>query len=456
MYMRHINIIIILFTGILSVYGQLSVDNKLFLADSIVTRSSGNSNLINLPQMIPPSPASQPFQKFAGYTPNLATGAVNVEIPLYTLTVGNFSLPLSLNYHSNGIKVYDLPFPLGYGWVLFPGLRVSRTIMGQPDELFDNKINPYGDNNCRILQESLLEYANDSKYDFFSVSLPNRSVNFFIKKVNNVWEIMQVKSSLKIEIIQDQNRRINKFEIIDEDGIKYVFGDENYYLFSNYIEYSNNGYPTSWMLRNIVLPDNRNINFIWENANYIPVRRTNHALRVVDDIMTNLGNVNDCPSPLLGPFYTFIDYMDEWGDVVRYKQLKTITFPQGQIVFNYSPVSNKGYLQEINVFAGASTSINVKNITFNVSNESLLSSLSVSGEGTYQFFYNPLRFDNMSFQDYWGYYRGYTQIPMIPLVEMNICTNMYPNQTMVFGVADRSPFEFYMKANILTKIIYPT
>jgi len=296
-------------------------DTTGIVALTSTTSTMGN---ISLPQIIPPSPASQPFQKFAGYTPNLATGAVNVSIPLYTLSVGNFALPLSLNYHSNGIKVYDLPFPLGYGWILTLGLRVSRTIMGRPDEIGENKVNPNNNPACSVLQNALLgnyEYL-DSKYDLFSVSLPNRSVNFFIKKVNQMWEIKQGNSSLKINIFQDnsKNNQICKIEVIDEDGVKYIFGDDSYSTTSNFLEISNCGSPTSWMLQKIVLPEGRTIDFTWESANYIPVQRNYQSMVVIDDVENGSGITTP-----MSTMITFTESVYEWGDVVHFKQLKKIT-----------------------------------------------------------------------------------------------------------------------------------
>lgn len=69
------------------------------------------SPLVNTP--IPPSPNSAAFRQFAGYTPNLATGTVNVPIPLYDIKVGDFTLPLSMQYYTQGIKMTDDPYPLG-------------------------------------------------------------------------------------------------------------------------------------------------------------------------------------------------------------------------------------------------------------------------------------------------------------------------------------------------------
>ena len=84
----------------------------------------------------PESPQARAIRQAEMPAPAMLTGACEFDVPLYTLSVGDVSLPLSLHYRSNGIRVDDDPQPVGYGWTLSPALRVSRQIMGRPDELF--------------------------------------------------------------------------------------------------------------------------------------------------------------------------------------------------------------------------------------------------------------------------------------------------------------------------------
>ncbi len=88
--------------------------------------------------IIPPAPTAATVVEQQMPRPSLLTGAVDFALPLYTVEVDGFSLPISLQYHTNGIKVYDDPGLLGYGWSLLPALRVTRTIMGRPDELSED------------------------------------------------------------------------------------------------------------------------------------------------------------------------------------------------------------------------------------------------------------------------------------------------------------------------------
>ena len=84
----------------------------------------------------PESPQARAIRQAEMPAPAMLTGACEFDVPLYTLSVGDVSIPLSLHYRSNGIRVDDDPQPVGYGWILSPALRVSRQIMGRPDELF--------------------------------------------------------------------------------------------------------------------------------------------------------------------------------------------------------------------------------------------------------------------------------------------------------------------------------
>ena len=84
----------------------------------------------------PESPQARAIRQAETPQPAMLTGACEFDVPLYTLSVGDVSIPLSLHYRSNGIRVDDDPQPVGYGWTLSPALRVSRQIMGRPDELF--------------------------------------------------------------------------------------------------------------------------------------------------------------------------------------------------------------------------------------------------------------------------------------------------------------------------------
>ena len=54
-------------------------------------------------------------------------GISETNITIYTIQEGNFSLPISLSYHTSGIKVEEVTSWVGLGWTL----NVSRFIIDQ-------------------------------------------------------------------------------------------------------------------------------------------------------------------------------------------------------------------------------------------------------------------------------------------------------------------------------------
>lgn len=84
-----------------------------------------------MPDVTPPSPTSRVFQKFLGYPISHATGTIDISIPLYTVEAYGLSLPLTLKYHSSGVRVQDPVGVVGRNWALFPGFKISRTDYGQ-------------------------------------------------------------------------------------------------------------------------------------------------------------------------------------------------------------------------------------------------------------------------------------------------------------------------------------
>ena len=84
------------------------------------------------PKVIPPEVAS--LIKYVEYPVNLHSGLVNIDIPLYNVSIGDINIPISISYHASGIKTNDLNGRVGLGWTLNAEPSVSRNINGSPDE----------------------------------------------------------------------------------------------------------------------------------------------------------------------------------------------------------------------------------------------------------------------------------------------------------------------------------
>ncbi|MBP6977475.1 MAG: hypothetical protein KBB71_04080 [Lentimicrobiaceae bacterium] len=63
-----------------------------------------------VPNVIPPSPTAAELGRYGQIPVGMFTGAPQVSIPLYTLTSRYLSVPVSLSYSSNGIKVEQVAF----------------------------------------------------------------------------------------------------------------------------------------------------------------------------------------------------------------------------------------------------------------------------------------------------------------------------------------------------------
>ena len=88
-----------------------------------------------------PSTDAWNFIKYGEVGASLHTCIVNLSIPVYTYQDNDFSIPISLNYTSNGLVAYMRAGILGPDWVLDAGGRISVEINGMFDFESYNTIN---------------------------------------------------------------------------------------------------------------------------------------------------------------------------------------------------------------------------------------------------------------------------------------------------------------------------
>ena len=66
--------------------------------------------------------------------PDLYTGTMIFNLPIYTYSDTDFNIPVSIGYASNGLMPNVQTGPLGLGWFLNAGGVISREVVGIPDE----------------------------------------------------------------------------------------------------------------------------------------------------------------------------------------------------------------------------------------------------------------------------------------------------------------------------------
>ncbi|MFT4222487.1 RHS repeat domain-containing protein [Dysgonomonas sp.] len=447
----------------------------LILLGSIQAKSQTNDYL---PKVVPPAPTSSVFRQYGEHQPSLATGMINIPIPLFEIKDGDFSLPFSLIYSTSGIKVSDYPVPAGYGWIFSPGLRITRTILGRADDYFPLRFGDIGDS-FSSLQPGILSEHNsylgvfniprdslyDSQQDIFTIHLPSGNYTFFIENMNNTYNIKTAGNLLKIEPISDADnsslRPIYGFKITDENGILYTFGKTTLNSNDAYTEVpSNEGYATSWMLREIKLPNNSIISFTWDKALTSEFTPTLYSSISIKDNK----NIGEKPDPEISD----IGGASVPSDYPFTAILAKITFSGGTVSLNYTDTyyNNKQFLSSI-IVKNNSGGI-VKNIGFYYGKERTLAAYLLAGlkidKEVYKFTYNSQTFSKGSTGlDYWGFYNGNeTNSNLIPKVYLRLFNKFGDSGAHAadlyqwIGYADRSVSPEHMKAFMLSRIDYPT
>src|SRR5690606_39188406 len=88
-----------------------------------------------------PSPNVKEMNKYLDQPVNTSSGIPSIQIPIYTINVGNIVVPISLDYHAGGIKVDQEASSVGLGWSLNAGGNVNRE---ERDFIDDLQIGDFG------------------------------------------------------------------------------------------------------------------------------------------------------------------------------------------------------------------------------------------------------------------------------------------------------------------------
>ena len=452
-----------------------------FLSNFLIMKVFG---AIPYPQATPPSSDAAALGKYGQYPVSLCNGLVQIDIPVYTIKMPLFSLPVSISYHASGIKVDDISTPTGLGWVLNAGGVITRTVKGRPDlnigkpgTIHDKQwvLNNYPSNSddkiayLQTIYNNEKNGAADTENDEFFYNFCGFSGSFRYDINGNQIQIPLTNN--KIEY--DSNT--NNFKITGSDGTIYGFTDKETSqcdINSSWVPYT-----SSWYLSWIITTDNREIDFEYmaDNTSYVE-QYPNFWMKICRNsptVTVDWSGLICAVSPL---------------STTNTLLIKSIMFPGGSIAFNYSGdrIDRRKYRL---------TGINVKN-----KNGSLVKAFSLehsyftSNQGTgtykyrlkldklglldsnnnqigsYKFDYNtsislPAYFNYTMYsdpyqtanvypyfgQDEWGYYNGITT---------NKTLFIYREEqrpyTMPAEKANRSVNPTYAQACILKKITYPT
>ena len=195
---------------------------------------------VDLPTITPPSPEAFAFTKYGDLPINESTGKMTYSLPIYTYKAGRLTVPISLNYMGNGVKINDPSTWTGVNWTLNAGGVINRTVHHKPDEYVTQRIfqsdidalNLSNDLDDAYLLKNYFELSGntyDTQPDIFSFSFPGYSGSFYLDENFNPVQ-MKGDFDVKIEIIGSQTTKKEKlfhnkyFTITTPDGIIYHFG----------------------------------------------------------------------------------------------------------------------------------------------------------------------------------------------------------------------------------------
>lgn len=452
---------------------------------------SSSSDQVELPSIIPPSPTAFQMTQYGDVTVNESTGKISPSIPLYTYKAGKLSLPISLSYQGNGVKLDQAASWTGINWNLLASGLITRTVRGKDDLMLPSGRKFYSQediyamdfkNNPNHVSEidNFIKNSNiDSEVDIFSFSFPGGSGSFYLDEELEP-RLTNYDKELKIElnpilptldgITQHLKRNIT---ITTPDGVKYYFGGLEASE-SSKIEYSPlvpgsqiQFAQTAFYLTKIVHPFGDEIYFEYD------IPKDYRILTSVSEIDTRKMSiapyeVKGCGEINLGSLSSSKrNYI--FNNIADGQFLKRISSNRNnyEIVFNTSNANStlrKHYIKVLNSFTVRKTnnvSEELERINFTylyprgrqTSQRFFLSGIKFLDSRRYSMVYNNPKDlpERLSFsRDNLGYYNGKDNNTLLPKNEHGMYAAI--NHTL----ADRSASFNYSSKGSLTKLIYPT
>ena len=235
------------------------------------------------------SPTSAALGKFGDIPVGYHTGIPEINIPIYTVQAGPLKLPISLDYHASGLKVMEPAGWVGAGWALNAGGMITRTVMGQPDEVggincsqLDGHFSQNGYNEY-LYSSGVQDWPNfaqgykDGEPDLYTFNFGGYTGKFYFR--DDRTPVLVPEQDLTILPSYSGGRSIDYFTIITPDGAQYVFGNSPGVTGTAPIEITNvysaksgsmTAPPTSsWYLNKVVSADKQfSINLSYAAENY--------------------------------------------------------------------------------------------------------------------------------------------------------------------------------------------
>jgi hypothetical protein len=409
--------------------------------------------------VVPPSPEAASLGKYGEVPVSLYTGTPSIQIPLYNISQGDLSLPISVSYHASGVKIDEISSSVGINWALNAAGVITRTIHGNPDEQTGGyqtaairaKLYRYTQNLMTTTEKKEFEYdVADGTYDaepdeyYYNFSGYSGRMVFDSTGV----PVLLNHNKMKVEVITEG------FSIVDEKGTTYYFTTKETVKPMTYCQGKTPSASSTsgWWLSEIKPAVGRSIYLHYNTRQDVTYTQGVNEQRT---FVTQNTPENECQTNSTQCTSVFR------GDM---QLVDTIYFDKGHVEFVYesrADVSASGRrLQKMRVlnndgllikqfefeyeYGGGNTRFALKRI---------LETTDISIETpTYVFDYDhfqdlPAR--NTFEQDHWGYYNTNTSGVLIPFITL-------PGSPTGYTWANREPDPVRTTYGMLSRITYPT
>lgn len=441
-----------------------TVNNFISVSVVVCMLAQGIANGQDLLPVIPPSPNVSAHGKYTEVPVSLYTGVPDISVPLYQISNGDLTLPVSLRYHAGGIKVEEIASAVGLGWSLNAGGIIGRSVRGQPDEVHYwfpqppsntiEAIKARGDwTELQMTADDVYNGTRDGEADIFYFNFGSYSGKFFFDQNGDAHTIP--KKNFIIKPIA------GGWSIATEDGVVYSFAKVEEVTSESCLDTPPT--HTAWFLTKISSRDgNREINFEYEPA-YYTYTTLGQQIKYLRWEMDAWCIQNEQPC-LASHYY-------------RTQRLTGIDFEIGRINFKYNNIRcdlvDDKSLDEIEIYDYTGTLVRrfqlyhsyfgsnplcdrPNEIYTRLKLDSVVESSATERMLPYEFSYNeeiPLPSRLSYGQDHWGYYNG--RINNSDLVPSVAYVNINGHQVFESG-ADRKVNTLTSQAGVLTRIVYPT
>lgn len=268
-----------------------------------------------------PSPEAYSLMEYSEIPVSLYTGVPDISIPIYTIRVGNYSLPISLRYHASGIKVGQEASRIGLGWSIHAGGAISRSVRGWDDlKGYWTQTDTIPNEDSEYIWYSVYHDRKDYEPDIFHYNFDGFSGKFYANKGAGSSSIVpkfllaDPEGNLRIEYQGDEMD--GSFVVVTPENVKYVFGiretKESYgMVYGEAIDEHVGSYPgkasafepdhfdsetrtiSSWLLTRIEYPTGDVITFeydIYFDSYLSPINHSLKELRMIsEDLFSNPG-----------------------------------------------------------------------------------------------------------------------------------------------------------------------